>query len=206
MAIIGGVYLVDMKRNIAVLLILLLGFIGCGKKKHAAIEPPETPPPTMEPQPPAPQPTPPPAQPQPPKRTLPPPPVPKKKAPSPGDASAIRLVENGVKQMNAGNLDQAEQIFEQAIRVSPTNGRPYYYLGVLASKQKDYGRASGFLTQAETHLRDDPFWMSQVLLQEGLNLKAQNQKDAAIAKFRDAVATDPTNTYAKSELEALTKK
>jgi tetratricopeptide (TPR) repeat protein len=108
--------------------------------------------------------------------------------------------------MNAGNLDQAEQIFEQALRVSPNNGRPYYYLGVVAAKQKDYERASGFLSQAEVHLQDDPFWMSQVLLQEGLILKAQNQKDAAIAKFRDAVAADPTNTYAKSQLDALTKK
>jgi len=193
-----------MKRNVAILLILLLSFSACGRKKHAGIEPPVGPPPTIEPQPPAPQPAPP-TQPQPPKRTL-PPPAPKKKAPSPGDTSAIRLVESGVKQMNAGNLDQAEQIFEQAVRVSPTNGRPYYYLGVLAAKQKNYDRASGFFSQAEVHFRDDAFWMSRVLMQEGLVLKAQNQNDAAIAKLRDAVSTDPTNTYAKSVLDELTKK
>jgi len=108
--------------------------------------------------------------------------------------------------MNAGNLDQAEQIFEQAVRVSPTNGRPYYYLGVVAAKQKDYERAFGLLSQAEVHLNNDPFWMSQVLLQEGLILKAQNKKDAAIEKFREAVLTDPTNTYAKSELDTITRR
>jgi Tfp pilus assembly protein PilF len=193
-----------MKRNLLIFLIVLLSFASCGKKKHVGIEPPATEPPsTAEPQPPVSQPTPPPT--PPPKRTL-QAPAPKKKAPSPGDTSAIRLVESGVKQMNAGNLDQAEQIFEQAVRVSPNNGRPFYYLGVLAAKQKDYDRASGFLSQAEVHLHDDPFWMSQTLLQEGLILKAQNQKGAAIEKFREAISTDPTNTYAKSELDALMKK
>jgi Tfp pilus assembly protein PilF len=194
-----------MKRTLTIFLLVLITFAGCSKKKHAAIEPPvQEPPSSVEPQPASPQPQP--AQPTtPPKRTL-EAPAPKKRAPSPGDTSAIKLVESGVKQMNAGNLDQAEQIFEQALRVSPNNGRPYYYLGVLSAKQKQYERASGFLSQAEVHLHDDPFWMSQILLQEGLILKAQNQKDAAIQKFREAVSTDPTNTYAQSELAALTKK
>jgi tetratricopeptide (TPR) repeat protein len=193
-----------MKRTLTIFLLVLITFAGCSKKKHAAIEPPvQEPPPNMEPQP-APQPQPAPPT-QPPKRTL-EAPAPKKRAASPGDTSAIKLVEGGVKQMNAGNLDMAEQIFEQAVRVSPNNGRPYYYLGVLSSKQKQYERASGFLSQAEVHLHDDPFWMSQILLQEGLILKAQNQKDAAIQKFREAVSTDPTNTYAQSELAALTKR
>jgi TolA-binding protein len=193
-----------MKRTLVIFVLALITFAGCAKKKHAAIEPPvEQPPAVEQPQPPPqPQPAPPTT---PPKRTL-EAPAPKKRAPSPGDTSAIKLVESGVKQMNAGNLDQAEQIFEQAVRVSPNNGRPYYYLGVLSAKQKEYERASGFLSQAENHLHDDPFWMSQILLQEGLILKAQNQKDAAIQKFREAVSTDPTNTYAQSELAALTKK
>ena len=197
--------MVSMKRTLTIFLLVLITFVGCGKKKHAAIEPPvQEPPPTAEPQVPSPQPEP--TQPtKPPKRTL-EAPAPKKRAPSPGDTSAIKLVESGVKQMNAGNLDQAEQIFEQALRVSPNNGRPYYYLGVLSVKQKQYERASGFLSQAEVHLHDDPFWMSQILLQEGLILKAQNQKDAAIQKFREALSTDPTNSYAQSELAALTKK
>jgi len=195
-----------MKRAFIILLFVVVPLVSCGKKKQTSIEPPiQEPPPTVEPQTPAPEPTKP-AQPtKPPKRTL-EAPAPKRKAASPGDASAIKLVESGVKQMNAGNLDQAEQIFEQALRVSPNNGRPYYYLGVLAAKQKNYDRAAGFLSQAEAQLHDDPFWMSQVLLQEGLILKAQNQKSAAIEKLREAVNADPSNTYAKTELDALMKK
>jgi len=107
--------------------------------------------------------------------------------------------------MNAGNLEEAEALFEQAIRVSPNNGRPYYYLGVLTAKQKDYERSLAFLAQAELHLHSDSFWMSQILLQQGLVLKAQNQKAAALKKLREAVSKDPGNTWAKKELDALSK-
>jgi tetratricopeptide (TPR) repeat protein len=134
-----------------------------------------------------------------------PPAAPKPKAASPGDTSALKIVESGVKKMNAGDLDEAEQYFEQALRVSPNNGRPYYYLGVLAAKQKNYDRALAFLAQAEVHLHSDAFWMSQVLLQQALVLKAQNQKAQAIQKLRQAVSKDPTNTWAKKELDSLTK-
>jgi TolA-binding protein len=197
-----------MKARILIILLVLFTVVSCAKKRQTDIEPPSEPeqPPVTEPEVTTP---PPPVEPRPevkpPKRTL-PAPAPKPKAAPPGDASALKLVESGVKKMNAGNLEEAEQIFEQAIRVSPTNGRPYYYLGVLAAKQKNYERASGFLAQAEVHLHGDPFWMSQILLQEGLILKAQNQKSEALQKFREAVSIDPSNAWAKAELDSLSKK
>ncbi len=189
-------------------MLILFTIVSCAKKRQTDIEPPSGPdtPPVAEPEVTTPPPTqPPPPVVKPPRKTL-PAPVPKRKAVSPGDASALKLVESGVKKMNAGNLEEAEQFFEQALRVSPNNGRPYYYLGVLSAKQKNYDRASGFLAQAEVHLHGDPFWMSQVLLQEGLILKEQNQKGEALKKFREAVSLDPSNTWAKAELDSLTKK
>lgn len=105
--------------------------------------------------------------------------------------------------MNVGNLDEAEQLFEQALRVSPTSGKPYYYLGVLSAKQKNYDRSLSFLDQAEGYLHDDPFWMSQVLMQEGLVLKALNRKAEARAKFQEALRLDPSNEYASRELKSL---
>ena len=197
-----------MKAKIFIVLLALFTIVSCAKKRQTDIEPPIDPdtPPVAEPEVTTPPPVqPPPPEVKPPRKTL-PPPVPKKKAISPGDASALKLVESGVKKMNSGNLEEAEQFFEQALRVSPNNGRPYYYLGVLSAKQKNYDRASGFLAQAEVHLHGDPFWMSQVLLQEGLILKAQNQKGEAAKKFREAVSLDPSNTWAKAELDSLTKK
>lgn len=103
--------------------------------------------------------------------------------------------------MNSGNLDQAEQMFEQALRVSPTNGKPYYYLGVLAAKQKDYERSLEFLEQAETYLKDDDFWMSQIFLQEGLSLKALGRKDEARSHFQQSLQRDPSNNAAQAQLK-----
>ena len=115
----------------------------------------------------------------------------KPRQPSKADPASTKLMEGGVKQLNAGNLEEAEQLFEQALRVSPTNGKPYYYLGVIAANQKDYERSLGFLQQAENLLHTDDFWMSQVLHQEGLVLKSMNRKEEARQKFQEALERDP---------------
>jgi Tfp pilus assembly protein PilF len=188
---------VNMRKYFLFFLILFF-LVGCHKKPKPFEPPPETPPPTIEQPAPAP-PTPTPAPTRPPMEA----PPPKPRSASPGDKASIHLVEAGTKQMNAGNLDDAEQTFEQALRVSPTNGRPYYYLGVIASKQKNYDRGLSFLSQAETYLNDDSFWMSQVYLQEGLIYKDLNQKDNALQKFQDALKSDPTNQWAQNELKKL---
>jgi TolA-binding protein len=196
-----------LKLFVAILLVTV-SVVSCSRRRETSIEPPPVgePPVVTEPQPPLPVPPvePPPEPPRTPKKAL-PPSAPKPKAASPGDTSALKIVESGVKKMNAGNLEEAEQYFEQALRVSPNNGRPYYYLGVLAVKQRNYDRALAFLAQAETHLHGDSFWMSQILLQQGLIFKAQNQKSRAVEKLREAVSRDPTNTSAQNELKALTK-
>jgi tetratricopeptide (TPR) repeat protein len=114
-------------------------------------------------------------------------------------------VEGGIKQLNAGNLENAEQLFVQALRVSPTNGRPYYYLAVIADKQKNYERSLGFLQQAETFLQNDDFWMAQVLVQEGVVLKSMKKTSEAREKFRQALRKDPDNQLAAKELKALPK-
>lgn len=169
----------------------------------APIEPPVTTP-TTPTEPAEPQPAPPPEvkPPKPSKPALPSPPR-KPRTPSPGDSASNKLVESGVKQMNAGSLADAGESFEQALRVSPNNGRPYYYLGVLAAKQNQHERALGFLEQAEIHLQGDAFWLSQVFMQEGLCYKAMKNNVLAKQKFQQALKQDPTNTAAQKELKAL---
>jgi TolA-binding protein len=194
-------------------LLLILFFISaCGPKKLKPGEPTTTPPPTTTPTEPAP-PAQPPAEtpkPQQPPPTPPPPSKPplevpqmKTRQPSKADPASTKLMDAGAKELNAGNLEQAEELFEQALRVSPTNGKPYYYLGVIASRQKDYERALGFLQQAENFLHTDNFWMSQVLYQEGLTLKATKRIPEAKKKFQEALERDPNNQYASKELKAL---
>ena len=93
--------------------------------------------------------------------------------------------------------------FEQALRISPSYAKPYYYLGVLSFKRKDYKRALTFLEQAETYSYGDDFWLSQVLLHEGLCLKALNLTATAKQKFQMAIQKDPTNEWAQQELKQL---
>jgi TolA-binding protein len=178
---------------------------SCGPKKLPPDEPPiapgdtpsgeKAPPTEKEPYAPA---TPPPS--RPPKEAL-PAPAPKPRAPARGDTASSKLLDRGVKAMNEGNLDEAGQLFEQALRVSPTNGKPYYYLGVLSAKQQNYDRSLNFLEQAEGYLHEDPFWMSQILLQEGLTLKALGRKSDAKAKFEEALRVDPSNQDAARALK-----
>jgi tetratricopeptide (TPR) repeat protein len=194
-----------------VFLLVLSALTACGPKRlppgEPGIEPPSEPAPTP-PTTPEPTPTPPPPKPEEPSKPAKPPleaPQMKPRQPSKADPASSKLVDGGVKQLNAGNLEDAEQMFEQALRVSPTNGRPYYYLGVIAIKQKDYQRSLGFLQQAENLLHADNFWMSQVLSQEGNALKALNRKAEAKKKFQEALDRDPTNSYAAQELKQLGK-
>src|SRR5207248_1412376 len=119
-----------------IFILFCLTLAGCHHKKPN-IEPPavpgaEQPAPPSEPL--APTPSQPPPAPPPrrtPSHTLDAPPV-RPRVPSSGDNASLRIVEQGVKEMNAGQLDDAEQIFEQALRLSPSYGKPYYYLGVLS--------------------------------------------------------------------------
>jgi tetratricopeptide (TPR) repeat protein len=199
----------SLSRISVYLFFCLLLVLGCGPKKLPPNEPPMEPgnqpaektPPEQSPE----NPAQPPSEPTPPKEALPAPTM-KPRAPARGDTASSKLVDSGVKLMNAGNLDDAEQMFEQALRVSPTNGKPYYYLGVLSAKQKNYERSLNFLEQSEGYLHDDAFWMSQVLMQEGLALKAMNRKADAKAKLEEAVRLDPSNQDAARELKNLGSK
>lgn len=187
-------------------LLVLLLLAGCGPKKL----PPGEPPIGVPPQGPR-KPTPPPEPPAEPPKTQPSPtsrppleaPQMKPRQPSKADPASTRLMDAGAKQLNAGNLEEAEQLFEQALRVSPTNGKPYYYLGVIAARQNNFERALGFLQQAENLVHTDNFWMSQVLYQEGITLKAMKRNAEAKKKFQEALQRDPTNQHAAKELKTL---
>jgi TolA-binding protein len=193
------------KLQILLFCLLIVGLTSCGHKKKVPIEPPPTTTPSAPIAPAQPEPATPPETTTPPPSSKPPlsAPAPKPRAPAPGDPASNKLVESGVKQMNSGALPEAQDFFEQALRVSPNNGRPYYYMGVLAAKQKQWQRSNEFLEQAENHLQGNGFWMSQVLLQEGLNYKALNNLSLARQKFQEALKQDPTNAAAQKEIKNL---
>lgn len=193
--------------RIFIVFVLAFLLVSCAERHRTPVDPTSATPPLPGSKPGTGIATPPPQNPTPapppPESSKPPRPVPQPqpRQPAKGDAASAKLVTNGVKMLNTGNLDQAEQMFEQALRVSPSNGKPYYYLGIIAAKQKDYERSLSFLGQAETYLKDDDFWLSQVLLQEGLSLKALGRKDEARQRLQEALRRDATNKAAEDALK-----
>lgn len=81
-----------------------------------------------------------------------------------------RIVEEGKGHLIAGNLDVAADRFERALRIDPTNGFAYFYLGRTRYETGDRDGALGMLDKAEALLGPYPVWRARVArLQAALN-------------------------------------
>ncbi|MFT7638879.1 MAG: tetratricopeptide (TPR) repeat protein [Pirellulaceae bacterium] len=58
------------------------------------------------------------------------------------------LSKQGIQFLNAGNLDQAEQCFAQAVKASPANAHLWNLLGIVTASKGDYTRALEMMNKA----------------------------------------------------------
>ena len=72
--------------------------------------------------------------------------------------SSLRVVEEGKGFLIAGRPAEAEQRFETASRIDPTNGFAWYWLGRARLDLGDRGGAVGVLEKAESLLGPYPAW------------------------------------------------
>jgi tetratricopeptide (TPR) repeat protein len=72
--------------------------------------------------------------------------------------SSLRVVEEGKGFLIAGRSAEAEQRFETASRIDPTNGFAWYWLGRARLDLGDRGGALGVLEKAESLLGPYPAW------------------------------------------------
>lgn len=72
--------------------------------------------------------------------------------------SSLRVVEEGKGYLIAGRPAEAEQRFETASRIDPTNGFAWYWLGRARLDLGDRGGAVGVLEKAESLLGPYPAW------------------------------------------------
>ena len=72
--------------------------------------------------------------------------------------SSLRVVEEGKGFLIAGRPAEAEQRFETASRIDPTNGFAWYWLGRARVELGDRGGAVGVLEKAESLLGPYPAW------------------------------------------------
>ncbi len=112
--------------------------------------------------------------------------------------------------LNAGHLDEANQLFTELLAKDPTNSRAAAGMGFLRMRQQDFASAITNFTQAEQNgykakivedaLANSRFWL---ILNEATQAFSQNQFNVADQKFRAALAIDPRSTPALNGLAGL---
>jgi len=75
---------------------------------------------------------------------------------------AAALTEQGRKLLEAGQVDKAIRIFEQALSQSPHYGPGYYYLAESWLQKNNGTQARAFHDQAELYLHDQSTWRTRL--------------------------------------------
>ena len=87
------------------------------------------------------------------------PPVSEATAPPEAETHAAdQLINDGVAKLEASDYNMALSYFEEAVRLEPSYGVPYYWLAQTKLKAGDATRASHFLNKATQLLGNDPSW------------------------------------------------
>lgn len=75
-----------------------------------------------------------------------------------------RLTEQGVRQFQTGQVEQARESFERVFRIAPSNPVALYYLGRLAQQEGFYERAVYYYESAldaDPGMRDARRWLAR---------------------------------------------
>ncbi|MEZ0373517.1 MAG: tetratricopeptide repeat protein [Candidatus Sericytochromatia bacterium] len=98
-----------------------------------------------------------------------------------------------------GELEQARELYQQALDQQPDTPDLIYILGVLASQQGDYARAIAQIQAAIALRHDQPIYHYNL----AKAFKASDRLDQAKASFEQALALDPENAKAHFQLARL---
>jgi tetratricopeptide (TPR) repeat protein len=96
-------------------------------------------------------------------------------------------VSHGVEMYNAGDADEAERAFVQALRLRDDNHVPYYYLGLISYERQDYSPADFYYQTA----LDRGAGEAITLYALGVNAYADNRFDDAVTYLESTVDRDP---------------
>ncbi len=83
-------------------------------------------------------------------------------ASTPKARASAKMVEEGRRDLAAGNAEGAEKRFQDAINVDPNNGIAYYYLARAKFELEKFEQANGVLDKAEDLLAGSKEWMEAV--------------------------------------------
>jgi predicted O-linked N-acetylglucosamine transferase (SPINDLY family) len=105
-------------------------------------------------------------------------------------------LELAVRHHQAGQLQQAEQLYRQILAQQPKNADALHFLGLIAHQVGQNGHAVDLIRQA---LALDPKYPG-AYSNLGIALQSKGQLDEAIAAYRQAIALKPDHLQAYSNL------
>ncbi len=109
------------------------------------------------------------------------------------------LLDDGIRALQAGEMDRALSLLNAAVASSPADGRAHGYLGICKARRGDLAGSVTSLQEAARLQPSDP--MAQFNLAVAL-MQAQ-RTDEARAAFQAVLALDPSNAKAQQGLQQL---
>jgi lipoprotein NlpI len=97
------------------------------------------------------------------------------------------MLQKGALLHQNGQLDQAQSIYEQVLKVQPRHARALHLLGMLFGQSSDFKRALNLLNRA---ISLDPN-NAAAHIDRGKTLKELGRYDAALASYNKAIALRP---------------
>jgi len=122
---------------------------------------------------------------------------------SPQRAASLRLTDEGVKLLEAGDAAKALTRLERTIVIDSTNPYGYFYLAKAQYRLGRYRESLNFLDIAESRLRSEPFWLAEVQALRGDNYRALGQTQRAEASYTQALRFNSGNRTAAEGLSRL---
>ena len=122
---------------------------------------------------------------------------------SPQRAASLRLTDEGVKLLEAGEPAKALSRLERTIVIDSTNPYGYFYLAKAQYRLARYRESLNFLDIAESRLRSEPFWLAEVQALRGDNYRALGQIQRAEASYTQALRFNSGNRTAADGLARL---
>lgn len=113
-----------------------------------------------------------------------------------------QMYERAVQCHQAGNLEQAEQLYRQILQSDPHQPDTLHLLGVLHFQRGSHDAAREYITRA---LQDKPDF-AEAISNLGNVLKAQGKLDEAVERFGQALRLNPGLAGAHTSLAAVLHK
>lgn len=113
-----------------------------------------------------------------------------------GDRRSFRtLVQDGIDQYAAGNLEDAEKSFVTALKLREDNFIPLYYMGLINYDRRNYSLSDFYYKEA----LDKGATEALTYYALGVNAYADNRFDDAVAYLEETIRLDPAGYENKAQ-------